>query len=80
MDYQKEMQQELREELAPQIAAALSERLGETWVHIPPVEGSWYTYITGPGGCGIHISAGRGGRLNVYAGAQRVTGLGLRGG
>lgn len=66
MDYQKEkeMQQELRDKLAPQIAAALSKLLAQAWVHKPPREGYWYTYIIGPGGCGIHVGLDRG-RLNI---------------
>lgn len=70
MDYQreKELQQELQQELAPQIAATLSDLLGQTWTHAPPPERCWYTYITGPGGCGIHVSLdtrNSGGRLNI---------------
>ena len=69
MDYQKEkeMQQELREELAPQIAAALSNLLAQTWAHKPPPDRDWYTYITGPRGCGIHASVDshNGGRLAI---------------
>lgn len=69
MDYQKEkeMQQELRKELAPQIAAALSDLLAQTWVHKPPPDRGWYTYITGPGGCGLHVGLDtrNSGRLNI---------------